>query len=95
MTRDARKEKDRDVHAREAKRKGSRGMDVHEEETGPRKYTRSMKKGAVPTAGEEEAGNDVGESRLAGQSDAVVPRTRVGGMYMREARREWNPRNDS
>lgn len=31
---------------------------------------------------------------MAGQSDAVVPRTRVGGMYMREARREWNPRND-
>lgn len=60
MTRDARREKDRDVHAREAKRKGSRGMDVHEEETGPREYTRSMKKGAVPTAGEEEAGNDVG-----------------------------------
>lgn len=41
---------------------------------------------AIPTAGEEEAGNDVGESRLAGQSDAVVPRTRVGGMYMREAK---------
>jgi len=28
--------------------------------------------GAVPTVGEEEAENDVGESRLAGQSDAVV-----------------------
>lgn len=33
---------------------------------------------------------------MAGQSDAVVPRTRVGGMYMRECIWEWNhPHNDS
>lgn len=34
-----------DVREREGKMKGSRGMDVHEEETGSRKYTMSIKKG--------------------------------------------------
>lgn len=46
MTRDARREKDRTyIRVRKGKRKRSRGMDVDEEETGSRKYTRSTKKG--------------------------------------------------
>lgn len=38
------KEERQDIREREGKMKGSRGMDVHEEETGSRKYTRSIKK---------------------------------------------------
>lgn len=42
--------------------------------------------GAVPTVGEEEAENDVGESRLAGQSDAVVLNADRRNVYERSTK---------
>lgn len=75
---------------REGKRKRSRRMEIDEEETGPRKYMKKRQYRLLEKKKRE-------MSRGLDWQVKVMPwcRGRGSAECMREARKEWNPRNDS